>query len=107
MKYGILLGCCKTTDGRCICILRGFEEMVSPLGATVTNEFDCPLLMLSNVVFAVTSEVLKDISVVHEYTQSCKFVERAVPRKVEREDIPICRLEILQAMLCIVLIFIV
>ena len=64
--------------------------MVSPLGhgTAVTNEYDCLLLMLSNVVFTVrTREVLKDIS------QSCKFIERAVPRKVEREDIPVCRLE--------------
>ena len=94
MKYGTLLACFKTTDGRCVCVLRGFEAMESPLGTAVTNEYDCPLLMLSNVVFTVTArEVLKDISVVHECTQSCKFVERAVPRKVEREDIPVCRLE--------------
>ena len=94
MKYGFLLACCKTTDGRCVCILRGLEAMVSPLGTAVTNEYDCPLLMLSNTVFTVkATEVLKDVSVVHECTESCQFVERAVPRNVEREDVSVSRLE--------------
>ena len=83
MKYGILLECCKTTDGRCVCILRGLEAMVSPLGTAVTNEYDCPLLMLSNTVFTVkATEVLKDISVVHECTESCRCHRIRAPGKI-------------------------
>lgn len=48
--------------------------MVSPLGMPITNEYDCPLLMLSNVMFTVkTTEILRDISVVHECTESCQL----------------------------------
>ena len=68
--------------------------MVSPLGMPITNEYDCPLLMLSNVVFTVkTTEILRDIFVVHECTESCQFVEKAVSQNVEREDVSVCRLE--------------
>lgn len=46
-----------------VCILRGLEAMVSLLGMPITNEYDCPLLMLNNVVFTVkTTEILRDIS---------------------------------------------
>ena len=53
MKYGQLLVCGKTADGRSVCIVRGFEAMVSPLDIPITNEFDCPLLSLSRTIFNV------------------------------------------------------
>ena len=69
MKYSILLACCKTSDERCVCILRAWKPWCIHCGTAVTNDYDCPLLMLSNVVFTVkATDVLKDV---HKCTESC------------------------------------
>lgn len=68
--------------------------MLSPLGEEITNEIDCPLLSLSNVVFATRSSfVMKAVSVVHECTDTCQFKNKEVPRNIEREPVSTSRTE--------------
>ena len=94
MKYGQLLVCVKTADGRLVCIVRGLEAMVSPLGIPITNEFDCPLLCLSRIIFTTTSsDIVKAVSIVHECTETCQFIDTDCSQQVEREDITMTRLE--------------
>ena len=40
-----------------------------------TNEFDCPLLRLTNDLHVMTpvSSIIKSVSVLHSGTESCKF----------------------------------
>ena len=94
MKYGQLMTCARTVDGRMSCFIRGLEEMVSPLGAPILNEFDCPLLSLSHTIFTVYStSIKKAVSIVHNCTDTCQFIDMECPRHVEREDVTIKRLE--------------
>ena len=68
--------------------------MVSLDGNPITNEYNCPLLILSHVIFITkSSEIVKSVSVVHECGDTCKFVNKETPRNVEREDISLSRLE--------------
>ena len=68
--------------------------MVSPHGNPITNECDCPLLLLSHEIFTTRAlEVLKAVSVVHECGETCRFVDKETPRNVERENISLSRLE--------------
>ncbi len=88
MKYGLLL-CCKTADGRVVCLLQGFETLESPLGEPLLNEYDCPLLSLTRTVIAVPAvHVRKATSIVHECTETCCFVNIVHYRNVEREQVP-------------------
>ena len=85
---------CKSADGRSACVIRGLEAIVSPYGIPITNEYDCPLLSLSHIIFTTkTSEVLKGVSVIHQCTETCQFIDKECGRNVEREDICLSRLE--------------
>jgi hypothetical protein len=87
-KYGILLACCKTEDGRSVCIVRGLETLEMPPGSPIMNEYDCPLLSLTRTIMAVKPlEILRAVSIVHQCTESCRFIEKESARNVEREDI--------------------
>ncbi len=89
--YGLRLACFKTVDGRTFCILRGLQ---SPLGEDITNDIDCPLLSLSNVVFATrSSSVMKAVSVVHDCSDTCQFKNKEVPRNIERKPVSTSRTE--------------
>ena len=93
-RYGILLACCKAVDGRAACIVRALEEVQTPLGVPIMNEFDCPLLSLTHTIFTVKSlEIVKAVSVIHECTESCQFIDKESARSVEREDVTFSRIE--------------
>ena len=69
-----------------MCVVRGLESLASPLGGPITNEFDCPLFLLSRILFTVrATDILQAVSMVHECTRTCQFTTMAVPRMVERE----------------------
>ena len=90
MKYGLLLVCCKNENGNSLCIVRGLKFLFSQEGDLVTNEFDCPSLMLTRTVFVTKpSTVLKAVSVIHECGArgSCKFAMRQCQRTIEREQL--------------------
>ena len=64
--------------------------MQLPSGEEITNYADCPLLLLSNVIFVTRSSlVLKAVSVVHECSQTCHFMSADFPRNIEREQVTI------------------
>ena len=94
MKYGVVLACCKGSDGRAVCVVRGLDTLLSPLGDPITNAYDCPLLSLTRTIFtARTLDVLKAVSVVHECARTCEFKIKEYPRSVEREEVSLSRLE--------------
>ncbi len=93
MKYGILLLCCRSVQGRVVCLVQGFEALESPLGEPLVNEYDCPLLSLTRTVITVYAfNIIKAISIVHECTESCCFVNSVRHRNVEREQISVSSL---------------
>ena len=77
IRYGILLLCCKVADGRTACTVCSLEEILTPLGIPIMNEFDCPLLSLTHTIFTMKPpEILKAVSVVHQCTESCQFIDK-------------------------------
>ena len=94
MCYGVLVGCCRQPDGNNWCIIRGLQEIVSPLGQQLTDECDCPLFELTHILFLRTSSsVVKPVSMVHQCSSSCKFTIKEIPRNVERETVNGSRIE--------------
>lgn len=88
IKYGLLLLCCKTSNGSKLCVMRGLESILSLHGAPIMNELECPLLTLTHSVFTVkSSAILKAVSVVHACGNSCQFVMKQRTRRIEREDL--------------------
>lgn len=82
MEYGLLLAVLKTDEGGSVSLIRGF------LWCQSTNEFDCPQLKLSSVIFTVpSSHILKSVSVIHECRSTCKFIHKAVKSNFERETV--------------------
>ena len=77
-----------------MCVVRGLESLDSPLGDPIMNEADCPLFLLSHILFSArATSIHKAVSMVHECTATCQFLTIAVPRMVEREFHSTPRLE--------------
>lgn len=96
MKYGILVACCKTqgVSGRAVCIVRGLEKVLTPLEEPILDEIDCPLLSLTNTIFTTSSKLIRrSVSIVHQCTDTCHFVEKEWPRVMERETVHSSRME--------------
>ena len=54
---------------------------------TLTNEFECPLLMLTKSVVPISPELIFEaVSIVHECGETCKFTDETT-RTVQRETI--------------------
>ena len=54
----------------------------------ITNSYDCPLLELTNELLVVESKtIVREVSIVHECTTSCKYVEKQLSISVERESV--------------------
>lgn len=68
-------------------MVRPLEKM-DLLGEQMMNEFDCPLLSMTNVLYCIPSNTVSQaVSVVHECTNSCTFVKTSVIRNVEHEAV--------------------
>lgn len=68
------------------CLIQEMQLMTSFDGETLLNQFDCPLLTLTNRIFAVHPDcILTTVSVVHQCNSSCVFVEKPCISNVERE----------------------
>ena len=68
-------------------MVRPLEKM-DLLGEQMMNEFDCPLLSMTNVLYYIPSNTVSQaVSVVHECTNSCTFVKTSVSRNVEHEAV--------------------
>ena len=63
------------------CILQELEEL------HINNEFDCPLLSLTNNYhFVIPDIVHTTVSILHQCTSSCKFITRSYVLNFEREQ---------------------
>ena len=61
----------------------------------LTNEYECPLLTLTNTLTGINpADIVTEISVMHECTDSCKFVDNGPLNvlQIERENIRTNRL---------------
>lgn len=82
----MLLACFGKEDTR-ICVVQMFEKMEIS-GESLTNSFDCPLLTLtSSLCLLRTTFIHSAISIVHECTEQCVFVQVESCRMVEREAV--------------------
>lgn len=67
------------------CLVRLLDYM-DLLGEQILNEYDCPLLSMTNLLYCIPSNsVIQAVSVVHECTSSCTFVQASTSRRVEHE----------------------
>ena len=81
--YGELL-ICGERDSSPFCIIREFDDMA------VANEYDCPLLTLSHDLRIIHSNtVTTALSICHECTDSCVFIDHHGPYVIERDTV--CR----------------
>ena len=54
------------------------------------NEVDCPLLVLTKDIYFVSPfDLLSPVSIIHECSESCKFVYDDSFRMVERESVKV------------------
>ena len=61
-----------------MCVVRGLQCLESA-GIQITNDIDCPLLLLSKTVFTTRStSILRAVSIVHECSGTCVFVNKAI-----------------------------
>ncbi len=73
-----------------MCLVQKFEGIVLN-GQPIVNEYDCPLLTLTDTITGVYPvDILLETSIVHECTATCEFVSNGPLNvlQVERETIP-------------------
>ena len=91
MKYGLLL-LCAAKDQSWFCLVQEFEQL-QVHGMPLTNSYDCPLLELTSYVKAITpATIISPVSIVHECTDSCVFVNSSTRQRVERSDMIVNKL---------------
>lgn len=92
-SVGLLLACFKEHAYGVSYAIVQLLQFMDNLGEIIINEFDCPLLMLSSLVYCVlASHVDHSISVVHECTDSCKYVTGQGAKTIEHENVTISQL---------------
>ena len=86
VDVGTLAACFTAVqEGTSYCMVQLFQPMDSA-GTPLHNEFDCPLLQLTNVFYCVPSDCINmSVSVIHECTNSCVFQHQDRLRRYERE----------------------
>ena len=58
------------------------------LGQAILNEYDCPLLSITNLLMCISSHCVSHaVSVVHECTHTCTFVPSSGNKKIEHERV--------------------
>lgn len=91
--YGLLLATFKTVNGVAVCFIHGFHLFQSIDGQPVLNQYDCPILELSKMVFCTSStNISRSVSLVHECTDSCGFKNIGQSWTLERESTERCAL---------------
>ena len=90
VQYGILLATFKRNDGSGHCLVHGFHKLETTDGQAFKNPYVCPLLELSPTIFCTPSNnVRRAVSLVHECSDSCVFLETTAMDNVEREEVSI------------------
>lgn len=63
-------------------------QYMDALGQPILNEYDCPILSLTNLLYCIPSHCVSHaVSVVHECTHTCTFVSSSTTKKIEHEDV--------------------
>ena len=64
-------------------------EVITVDDEQITNEYSCPLALLTREFFIVpTLDIIAPVSVVHECTTSCKIIQSdSAIRLIEREEV--------------------
>ena len=89
---GILSACFRDKDGLSYCIVQLLQPM-DVLGTQVSNEFDCPLLSLTDVFRCVPSKcICHSVSVLHECSSSCCIKTTNRSTVIERELVQMSQL---------------
>ena len=87
-QYALLLACV-AQDRQWYCVIRPLE-MMTALGNPITNDFECPLLTLTDTVLLVPPHrVQTSVSIVHQCTDTCTFTDTGIRRRIEREEVHI------------------
>ena len=67
-------------------IVQLFNILGSELEQQITDEYECPLLTLTNTVSVYSSScILHPVSIIHYCTESCKFHSTSVTKNIEHE----------------------
>ena len=62
--------------------------MVTALDMPITNEYECPLVNLTNSVLTIPSQsIVIAVSVIHQCTEVCTFLESGTRRTIKREHV--------------------
>ena len=86
--FGLFVASFSVREGGSYCIVQLFERMDS-FGIPITNDYDCPLLSLTNLFHCIPAHyVFQSISVIHECTSTCNLQCVYTSSTVERLSIP-------------------
>ena len=70
------------------CIIQELEKCVDANKRPICGDLDCPLLTLTNNFHAISPQyILFSVSVVHQCTNTCKFIRASSHQNVERESV--------------------
>lgn len=59
-------------------------------GEPILNEFDCPFLTFSNLIYCIPStSVKRSVSVVHECSNTCMYTTDLTSKTVEHEGVDV------------------
>ena len=88
---GLLLACFSNCeDHTAYCLVRLLQPM-DIFGEPVCNEYDCPILNLSNLIYCIPSTYISHaVSVVHECTTTCSFITNNSIKRIEQENVNVC-----------------
>ena len=71
--FGLFVASFSVREGGSYCIMQLFEPMDS-FGIPITNDYDCPLLSLTNLFHCIPAHyILQSISVIHECSPTCNL----------------------------------
>lgn len=64
MRYALLMAVYKTDAGATLCLLQGFLSLLTTNGEQLLNEFECPLLELTKMLFTTPGgNILKAVNI--------------------------------------------
>ena len=85
-QHALLLACAAKGE-HWFCLVRVMEK-IEINDEQITNDYDCPLLSMStNITYISPHNIFTSVSIVHECTNTCTFVESHATRRVDREVI--------------------
>ena len=92
---GLLVGCFRDGDAS-YCLVRPLQQM-DLHGTAITNEYECPILTLTDLVYCIPSNsIYHSVSVIHECSHTCTFNNTSLAsRRMEHENVHLSRSQLL------------